>query len=53
MPMLFTMGINRAQAWKVAIACWVGHSMLFLTLAFLGHYGLGSLLKYFGVFNIP
>lgn len=52
MPLLVTMGISRFRAWKVAIACWMGHSVLFLALAFLGHYGLGSLLRYFGVFNI-
>jgi uncharacterized membrane protein YdjX (TVP38/TMEM64 family) len=53
MPVLFTMGINRARAWRVAIACWLGNSMLFLALAFLGYYGLGSLLRYFGVFKLP
>ena len=53
MPTLFTMGINRIRAWKVAIACWMGQSVLFLALAFLGHYGLGSLLRYFGVFKLP
>ena len=53
MPILFTMGINRTRAWKVAIACYLGHSVMFLTLAFLGHYGLGSLLRYFGVFKLP
>ena len=53
MPLLVTMGISRFRAWKVATACWMGHSVLFLVLAFLGHYGLGSLLRYFGIFNIP
>lgn len=53
MPILVTMGINRARAWKVAIACWLGYSVLFLVLAFLGHYGLSSLLRYFGVFKLP
>lgn len=53
MPLLVTMGISRVRAWKVAITCWLGHSVLFLALAFLGHYGLGSLLRYFGAFNIP
>jgi uncharacterized membrane protein YdjX (TVP38/TMEM64 family) len=52
MPLLFTMGIHRVRAWKVAIACWLGHSVMFLVLAFLGHYGLGSLLRYFDVFNL-
>jgi len=52
MPVLLTMGINRAKAWRVAIALLLGHSVLFLALAFLGHYGLGSLLRYFGVFKL-
>ena len=52
MPLLFTMGINRYPAWKVAIAAWAGNCVLFLTLAFLGHYGLGSILRYFGFFKI-
>jgi VTT domain len=52
MPVLITMGINRTRVWKVAVACWLGHSVLFLTLAFFGHYGLGSLLRYLGVFTV-
>jgi uncharacterized membrane protein YdjX (TVP38/TMEM64 family) len=52
MPLLITMGIGRIRVWKVATACWMGHSVLFLVLAFLGHYGLGSFLRYFEVFNI-
>jgi hypothetical protein len=53
MPLLITMGINQFKAWKVALASWLGNSVMFLALAFLGHYGLGSLLRYFGVFKIP
>ena len=53
MPMLITLGINRFRIWKVALACWLGSSVLFLILAFLGHYGLGSLLRVFGFFKIP
>jgi uncharacterized membrane protein YdjX (TVP38/TMEM64 family) len=53
MPLLLTMGIHRVRSWKVAVACWLGHSVMFLVLAFLGHYGLGSLLRYFGIFNLP
>jgi membrane protein YqaA with SNARE-associated domain len=53
LPILITLGINRNTVWKVAIACWLGQSVLFLAIAFLGHYGLGSLLRYFGVFKLP
>ena len=52
MPLLITMGINRFRPWKIAIACWIGHSVMFIIIALLGHFGLGSLLKYFGVFNV-
>ena len=52
MPLLVTMGINRYQAWKVALACWMGSAVMFLVLAYLGHYGLGSILRYFGYFKI-
>jgi len=43
------MGINRYQAWKVALACWMGSAVMFLVLAYLGHYGLGSILRYSGI----
>lgn len=52
MPLLVTMGINRYQGWKVAVACWLGSAVMFLALAYLGHYGLGSILRYFGYFKI-
>jgi uncharacterized membrane protein YdjX (TVP38/TMEM64 family) len=53
MPILVVMGINRVRVWKVSLSCLLGHSVLFIGLAFLGHYGLGSLLRYFGVFTLP
>ncbi len=52
MPVLFTNGLNRTRVWKVAFASLLGQSVLFLSLAFLGHYGLGSVLRYFGIFSV-
>jgi hypothetical protein len=52
MPLLITLGISRFQAWRVAIASWAGNSVMFLAFAYLGHYGLGSILRSFGILNI-
>jgi uncharacterized membrane protein YdjX (TVP38/TMEM64 family) len=51
MPLLVALGINRFQAWKVAIASWAGNSVMFLAFAYLGHYGLGSILKAIGILH--
>ncbi|MDD5190986.1 MAG: VTT domain-containing protein [Dehalococcoidales bacterium] len=53
MPLLVTMGIARVRIWKVSLAVWLGHSVLFLTLAYLGHFGLGSIIQHFGLFKVP
>ena len=53
MPLLITMGISKYHAWKVAIATWAGNSVMFMAIALVGHYGLGSILRLFGVFKIP
>lgn len=52
MPLLITMGISKYQAWKVAVAAWAGNCVMFLALALIGHYGLGSILRLFGFFKI-
>ena len=49
MPLLITMGISKYHAWKVAIGAWAGNFVMFLALALIGHYGLGSILKLFGI----
>ena len=53
MPLLITMGISKYHAWKVAIAAWTGNCVMFMAIALIGHYGLGSILRLFGVFKIP
>ena len=52
MPLLVTMGMSKYQAWKVAIAAWAGNSVMLIAIALIGHYGLGSILRLFGVFKI-
>jgi hypothetical protein len=52
MPLLITMGISKYHAWKVAIAAWTGNCVMFMAIALVGHYGLGSILRLFGVFKI-
>ena len=53
MPLLVTMGMSKYHAWKVAIAAWTGNCVMFMAIALIGHYGLGSILRLFGVFKIP
>lgn len=52
MPLLATMGINKAPAWKVAITVWAGNLVMFVVIAAVGHYGLGSILKLFQGFKL-
>jgi len=52
MPLLVTMGMSKYRAWKVAIATWAGNSIMFLVIALIGHYGLGSILKLFQGFKL-
>jgi uncharacterized membrane protein YdjX (TVP38/TMEM64 family) len=52
MPLLATMGINKVPAWKVAITVWAGNLVMFVVIAAVGHYGLGSILKLFQGFKL-
>jgi len=53
MPLLVTMGMSKYRAWKVAVAAWAGNCVMFIAIALIGHYGLGSVLRLFGPFKIP
>ena len=53
MPLLITLGISKYPAWKVSIAAWAGHTVMFLAIALVGHYGLGSILSAFGIHATP
>jgi uncharacterized membrane protein YdjX (TVP38/TMEM64 family) len=52
MPLLVTMGINKVAAWKIAITAWAGNIVMFVVIAAVGHYGLGSILKLFQGFKL-
>jgi hypothetical protein len=52
MPLLVTMGINKVAAWKIAVTAWAGNIVMFVAIAAVGHYGLGSILKLFQGFKL-
>jgi hypothetical protein len=52
MPLLATMGMSKYRAWKVAVAAWAGNCVMFLAIALIGHYGLGSILRLFQGFKL-
>ncbi len=56
-PLLMTivmgMGANRYNFWKFFLVCWAGKMVESSILSYLGYFGLRSLLRYFGVFDIP
>ena len=40
LPVLITLGAQRASFWKVFIACWAGRTIFYIFLAYLGYFGL-------------
>ncbi len=52
-PVVLGMGATRFSFWKFSLACWAGTTIMTMVIAFLGYFGLGSLLRFLGVFNIP
>jgi membrane protein YqaA with SNARE-associated domain len=44
-PALLISGARQTSFWRVFLACWAGKTILFLTLAFLGYFGLALLAK--------
>jgi membrane protein DedA with SNARE-associated domain len=51
-PVVLGMGATRFSFTKFFLACWAGTTIMNMIIAFLGYFGLGSLLHYLGVFNI-
>jgi membrane protein YqaA with SNARE-associated domain len=51
-PLILAMGAARFNLTKFTIICWSGKTVQGLILSYLGHFGLRSLLHFFGVFNI-
>jgi membrane protein YqaA with SNARE-associated domain len=52
-PMIIGMGATRFRFTKFFLACWAGKTVQSIILAYLGYFGLRSLLRFLGVFNIP
>jgi uncharacterized membrane protein YdjX (TVP38/TMEM64 family) len=50
-PVVFGMGATRFSFTKFFLACWAGTTIMAMALAYLGYFGLGSLLHSLGVFN--
>jgi membrane protein YqaA with SNARE-associated domain len=53
MPIIITMGAKRYSFWRFFLAVWAGKTVEAGILSFLGYFGLRSLLRYFGVFQLP
>ena len=52
-PVVLGMGATRFNFAKFFFACWAGKTVMTMVLAFLGYFGLRSLLHFLGVFNVP
>jgi membrane protein YqaA with SNARE-associated domain len=52
-PLILGMGATRFRFWKFFLTIWAGKTAQGMILSYLGYYGLRSLLKFFGVFEIP
>jgi len=52
-PMILGIGAMRFRFTKFFLACWAGKTAQSLILAYLGYFGLRSLLHFLGVFNAP
>lgn len=50
-PMVLGMGATRFSFTKFSFACWAGKTAQAMLLAYLGYFGLHSLLRFLGVFN--
>jgi membrane protein DedA with SNARE-associated domain len=52
-PMVVTMGTTRFSFTKFFLSCLAGQTAKAMVLAYLGYFGLSSLLRYFGIFHVP
>ena len=52
-PMIITMGASRFSFTRFFIAVWAGKTVQSMLLAYLGYFGLRSLLRYIGIFDMP
>ncbi len=52
-PLILGMGATRFSFWKFFLTIWAGKTAQCMILSYLGYFGLRSLLKFFGVFEVP
>jgi len=52
-PMIIAMGASRFSFTRFFIAVWAGKTVQSMLLAYLGYFGLRSLLRYLGIFDMP
>jgi uncharacterized membrane protein YdjX (TVP38/TMEM64 family) len=52
-PMVVTMGATRFSFARFSLSCLAGQTAKAMVLAYLGHFGLSSVLRYFDVIHIP
>jgi len=52
-PMVVTMGTMRFSFVRFFLSCLAGQTAKAMVLAYLGYFGLSSVLRYFGVFHLP
>lgn len=52
-PLILGMGASRFSFWKFFLTIWGGKTAQCMILSYLGYFGLRSLLKYFGIFEVP
>jgi membrane protein YqaA with SNARE-associated domain len=50
-PLILAMGATRFNLTRFLVICWSGKTVQGLIFAYLGHFGLRSLLRFLGVFN--
>jgi membrane protein YqaA with SNARE-associated domain len=52
-PLILTMGLTRYNFTKFFLVCTAGKTVQSLILAYLGYFGLRSLLRFMGIFTVP
>ncbi len=52
-PMILGMGAMRFHFWQFFLAIFAGKTVQSMVLSYLGYFGLRSILRYFGVFDVP
>lgn len=48
-PMAIAIGASRFQLWRFFTMCWAGNTVKSMIIAYLGYFGLGSLLRLIGI----